>query len=170
MFLELIAAFAAAFAGAGLVLVLNLMTGGKLPKWAMPLAAATAMFGYAIWSEYTWFARTAGPLPEGVEITYTNETSAFYKPWTYAAPYVNRFTALDTASIRTNDAVPHQRIADLYLFGRWSPRQGLAIVVDCDAGRIAPLPSAEFDETGEAVEASWTAPPEGDSTLATACA
>jgi hypothetical protein len=58
MFLELIAAFAAAFVAAGIVLAVNMATGGRLPRWAMPVAAGAAMLGYAVWSEYSWFART----------------------------------------------------------------------------------------------------------------
>lgn len=170
MFFELIAAFFSAFAAAGLVLVVNLISGGRLPKWAMPVAAGAALLGYAIWSEYSWFDRTTAELPEGVEVTFTHQSRAFWRPWTLAAPFTDRFIALDTASIRTNDAVPHQRIADLYFFGRWSPRRGLEVVVDCREGRFAPLPSAELSETGEATDAAWATPAPGDTTLDTACA
>lgn len=170
MFLELIAAVASGFAGAGFALVINLISGGRLPRWVVPVMAGAAMLSYAIWSEYTWFDRTAAGLPESVEISFINEAKAMYKPWTYAVPFINRFAALDTASIQTNDNVPHQRIADLYFFSRWSPNQVLPIVVDCEVQRMAPLPSAEFNEAGEAVEAAWTTPAEGDTTLAAACA
>lgn len=170
MFLELIAAFAAAFAAAGLVLVLNLITGNRLPKWAMPVAAGAALLGYAIWSEYTWFGRVAGDLPQGVEVTFTNNAEAIWRPWTFAAPFVDRFVALDTASIRTNASVPHQRIADMYFYGRWSPRMGVEVVVDCREGVVAPLPSAELDAAGEATRAAWTKPLPGDTTLENACA
>ena len=169
MFLELIAAFAAAFAAAGIMLGLNMLTGGRLPKWSLPVAAGAAMLGYAVWSEYTWFARTAGDLPEGVEVTFANESRAAWRPWTYAAPMVNRFIAADTGSIRTNAAVPDQRILDLYFFGRWSPRNLVEVVVDCETGRLAPLVSAELDASGAATEAAWATPPRGDTTLEMAC-
>ncbi|MEL6207943.1 MAG: hypothetical protein AAFR47_21935 [Pseudomonadota bacterium] len=169
MFFELIAAIAAAFAGAGLVLLLNMLTRGALPKWAMPVAAGAAMLGYAVWSEYTWYARTAGDLPAGVEVTTANEVTAFWRPWTYMAPLVDRFAALDTASIQTNDAVPDQRIADLYFFGRWSPQRALPVVIDCSRGLVAPLPSATLDEAGAATDAAWGAPADGDATLDLAC-
>lgn len=169
MFLELIAAFAAAFAAAGVVLILNLVTGGRLPRWAMPMAAGGALIGYAIWSEYSWFDRMAGELPAGVEVTFTNEAQAIWRPWTFAAPFVNRFVALDTASIRTNAAVSHQRIADMYFYGRWSPRTGIEVVIDCREGVLAPLPSAELDANGEATRAAWVTPLPGDTTLEAAC-
>ena len=68
MFLELIATFAAGAGAAGLVLVLNLMTGGRLPRWAMPVAAGLAMLGVAISNEASWGARTAQGLPEGLVV------------------------------------------------------------------------------------------------------
>jgi hypothetical protein len=170
MFLELIAAFAAAFAAAGLVLGIKLASGGRLPRWAMPAAAGAALIGYAIWSEYSWFDRVAGALPDGMEVTFTNEAQAIWRPWTLVAPFVDRFVALDTTSIRTNAAVPHQRIADMYFFGRWAPRQGVEVVIDCREGVMAPLPSAELDESGEATRAAWTSPLAGDTTLEDACA
>jgi len=169
MFLELIAAFAAAFAAAGLVLGLNLLTGGRLPRWAMPLAAGAALLGYAIWSEYSWFGRVAGSLPEGVEVTFTNHAEAIWRPWTFAAPFVDRFVALDTTSIRTNPEVSHQRVADLYFFGRWAARRGVEVVIDCREGVVAPLPSAELDAAGEATRAAWVSPLPGDTTLEKAC-
>jgi hypothetical protein len=169
MFLELIAAFAAGFAAAGVVLGLNMLLGGRLPKWSLPVAAGAAMLGYAFWSEYTWFSRTAAELPAGVEVTFANETRALWRPWTYAAPIVNRFIAADTASIRTNAAVPDQRILDLYFFGRWSPQNRVEVVVDCGTGRLAPLVSAELDASGAATEAAWATPPPGDTTLEIAC-
>ncbi len=169
MFLELIAAFAAAFAAAGFALGLNRLTGGRLPRWAMPVAAGAALLGYAIWSEYSWFGRVAGGLPEGVEVTFTNRAEAIWRPWTFAAPFVDRFVALDTVSIRTNPDVPHQRVADLYFFGRWAARRGVEVVIDCREGVVAPLPSAELDAAGEAIRAAWVAPLPGDTTLKIAC-
>ncbi|MEM1429057.1 MAG: hypothetical protein AAGG09_06340 [Pseudomonadota bacterium] len=170
MFLELIAAFAAAFAAAGIMMVVNMTTGGRLPKWAMPVAAGAALLGYAIWSEYSWYDRVAGELPEGVDVTFVSEHSAPWKPWTYLVPYVNRFAALDTLSIRTNDAVPHQRVSDVYFYGRWSRRVGLEVVVDCSEGLIAPLPSATLNESGAATDAAWARPADGDRTVEAACA
>lgn len=170
MFLELIAAIAAAFAAAGIVLGLNLVTGGRLPRWAMPVAAGAALLGYAVWSEYSWFDRIASDLPEGVEVTFANHAAVIWKPWTFVAPFVDRFVALDTASIRTNAQVPHQRVADMYFYGRWTRRQGIEVVIDCREGVMAPLPSAEFGDSGAAMRAAWTRPLPGDTTLEHACA
>lgn len=170
MFLELIAAFASAFAAAGVVMVINVATKGRLlPKWATPVAAGAAMLAYGIWSEYSWYSRASHELPEGVYVTFANENSSMWKPWTYVLPYVDRFVAVDTLSIRTNAEVPHQRLADAYFYGRWSPRRGLTLVVDCAEQKIAPLPSATLGETGEVIDAAWTRPVDGDTTVEAAC-
>ena len=170
MFLELIAAFAAAFAAAGVAMLVNVLTGGRLPKWAMPVAAGAALLGFAIWSEYSWYDRTAGALPEGVDVTFANVSTVAWKPWTHAVPYVNRFVALDTLSIRKNEAVPHQRLADIYFYERWAPRVALEMVVDCSEDRVAPLASATLSDSGEATDAAWARPAEGDRTVEAACA
>ena len=123
MFLELIAVFAAGFGAAGLVLCLNIITRGRLPKWVMPVAAGAAMIGFTIWSEYTWYPRTLLTLPEGIEVAETYEHSAFYRPWTYAKPFVNRFLAVDQATLRRNDQVEGQVMASVpwkrRCIGKW---------------------------------------------------
>ncbi|MEL7115964.1 MAG: hypothetical protein AAGP08_10295, partial [Pseudomonadota bacterium] len=68
MFIELIATFVAGLGAAGLVLVINMLTKGRLPKWVMPVAAGAAMIGVAISNEYTWGARTADGLPDGLVV------------------------------------------------------------------------------------------------------
>ena len=43
MFFELVATFAAGISAAGLALIANHLTGGRLPRWFLPLAAGGAM-------------------------------------------------------------------------------------------------------------------------------
>ena len=68
MFLELIGTIFAGFAFAGIVLVLNKLTGGRLPRWATPVAAGLGMIGMTIASEYSWYDRTRETLPDSVNI------------------------------------------------------------------------------------------------------
>src|SRR6056297_1015439 len=118
MFLELLASFSAGIGVAGLVLLFNLITGGRLPKWAMPVGAGLAMIGYGVWSEYSWAERTVSALPDGIEVIETSEESRFWKPWTYAVPQTTRIMAADVAGIRKNDSVQGARLVDLYLYER----------------------------------------------------
>ena len=106
MFLELIATFAAGAGAAGLVMILNMVTGGRLPRWAMPVAAGLAMIGVAISNEASWGQRTADGLPEGVVVVEEVREQIWYRPWTYLAPQTVRLVALDTKSVQTNEAAP----------------------------------------------------------------
>ncbi|WP_170381421.1 hypothetical protein [Ruegeria atlantica] len=156
MFLELIGTIFAGFAFAGVVMVLNKLTGGRLPRWTAPVAAGLGMIGMTIASEYSWYDRTVETLPEGMEIVQEVESKAIYRPWTYAVPFVNRFAAIDTASVRTNEQVPEQRLVEMYFFGRWSPISKLPIAVDCAANKRASLADgAEFGDDGQLLNADW---------------
>ena len=137
MFIELIATFVAGFAGAGLMLALVRLTGGRLPRWLIPVAAGAAMLLATISSEYSWYPRTRAALPDGVVVAQAVENRAFFRPWTFVAPYTNRFVAVDTGAIRTNSEDPALRLADLYFYGRWSPVRAVQMMVDCGQGRRA---------------------------------
>ncbi|WP_298848724.1 hypothetical protein [uncultured Ruegeria sp.] len=156
MFLELIGTVFAGFAFAGIVLVLNKLTGGRLPKWTTPVAAGLGMIIVTISSEYSWYDRMRDKLPEEMAIVQEIESRAFYRPWTYAAPFVDRFAAIDTVSVRTNERVPDQRLVDLYFFGRWAPVSKLPVAVNCAENRRANLADgAEFAEDGRLINADW---------------
>ncbi|MHB1371312.1 MAG: hypothetical protein ACYCW7_14085, partial [Pseudomonadaceae bacterium] len=64
MFWHLIAAVAAALAGAGIALVLRSLSGKRLPAWIIPVFAGLGMFGYTIYYEYTWFETSQARLPQ----------------------------------------------------------------------------------------------------------
>ncbi|WP_282151010.1 hypothetical protein [Ruegeria atlantica] len=156
MFLELIGTIFAGFAFAGIVMVLNKVTGGRLPRWMTPVAAGLGMIGMTITSEYSWYDRTRDTLPEGMTVIQEVESRAFYRPWTYAVPFVDRFAAIDAGSVRTNEQVPEQRLVELYLFGRWAPVSKLPVVVDCkEFSRANLADGAEFADDGQLLNADW---------------
>ncbi|MCV6592394.1 MAG: hypothetical protein OIF48_05535 [Silicimonas sp.] len=170
MFLELIATIFAGIACAGVAMLVNLATGRRLPKWILPVAAGGGMIAMTISNEYTWFARTAERLPEGVTIAMTVEEQSWFRPWTQLAPYVERFAAVDTASLRRNENLPDQRMADVYFFGRWSPVNLAPMLFDCAGARSALLiDGAAFDADGGVSDAAWQAMPAGDPILKLAC-
>lgn len=170
MFLELIATFVMGAGVAGLALILVKVTRGRLPRWIVPAAAGVAMISFSIWSEYSWFARTAGALPAPVVVAWTNNASAPWKPWTYAIPQTTRFVAVDTASIRTNDAAPGQRVVDLYLMGRWAPSQAMRILLDCPgARRVDLVSSTDRESQGPGDTLAWVKMDPADPVLTTAC-
>ncbi|MEX0306863.1 MAG: hypothetical protein AB3N12_05685 [Ruegeria sp.] len=170
MFLELIATVFAGFAFAGVVMVLNKLTGGRLPKWVAPVAAGVGMIAMTISSEYSWYDRTRAELPDGLAIIEEVESRAFYRPWTYAVPFVDRFAAIDTVSVRTNESLPDQRLVDLYFFGRWAPVSKLPIAVNCaDNSRANLVDGAEFAADGSLTNAAWYKAEAGDPIIEATC-
>ena len=137
MFLELIAVIVAGIAGAGVMMLIARTLGDRVPNWLIPVAAGAAMLGTTISSEYSWYSRTAEALPEGVEVVQTAESTAFYRPWTYLAPYTDRFIALDTGNVRTNTEDAALFMADVYFFRRWSTVQAVELMVNCSTGQRA---------------------------------
>jgi hypothetical protein len=166
MFLELIAIFAAGFGAAGAVLLLNRLTGGRVPGWVMPVAAGLTMLGFGIWSEYTWAARTAEALPEGVEVVDSTETRALWKPWTYLMPQTTRLVALDRSTIRDNPDAPQVRLVELYLFQRWRATESLPVLVDCARSARALVTDAALEEPAKA---DWTQIPKDDPLIRAVC-
>lgn len=170
MFLELIGTIFAGFAFAGLVMVANKLTGGRLPRWAAPVAAGIGMIAMTISSEYSWYGRTKGQLPDALTVVQEVESRALYRPWTYAVPFVDRFAAIDTGSLRSNENVPDQRLVDLYFFGRWSPVSKVPVAVNCaDNSRANLADGAEFAEDGRLTNASWVRAGADDPVIEATC-
>ncbi|SDW51144.1 hypothetical protein SAMN05444358_1011032 [Ruegeria halocynthiae] len=170
MFLELIGTVFAGFAFAGVVMVLNKLTGGRLPKWAAPVAAGVGMIAMTISSEYSWYDRTRGQLPDSLAIVQKVESRAFYRPWTYAVPFVDRFAAIDTISVRTNENLPDQRLVDLYFFGRWAPQSMVPVAVNCAQNTRANLADgADFADDGQLQNAEWIEAPADDPVIRATC-
>lgn len=170
MFIELIATVFAGIAGAGLALLLNKGLGGRLPKWTAPVAAGLAMLAATISNEYSWYARTAASLPEGVEIVQTSENQAIFRPWTYIAPYVDRFATVDLVSVRTNPDAPGQRLVDMFFYGRWEAVRLHTVLVDCPASRRALVTGdVSFGEGGAVHGADWVTAEPGDMVIKTVC-
>lgn len=171
MLLELVATIAAAFSAAGVMMLVNRLTGRRLPRWTVPAAAGAAMLAFAIWSEYSWFPRVVSGLPESVVVADRNESRAPWRPWTYAVPMVNRFIAVDRASVRTHEAAPGQRLVSLYLIARWEPTAMVTMLFDCPGARRADLGGAvEFGPDGQVANAVWRPVPSDDPILRAACA
>lgn len=170
MLLELIAAVAAGFAGAGIGLVLRHLSAGKLPRFFIPAMAGVAMLGFMIWTEYTWFSRTAETLPQEVVVLSSHSEQAAWRPWTYLHPLVTRFAAVDPLSIRRNDKVPGQLMLDVLLFARHAPAAKLPVLIDCVGRRRADIVDGmQFDDDGAVVGADWMPVSSNDPLTAAVC-
>ena len=170
MFFELIGTIAAGAVAALLVWALNRTLKGRLPKWLIPASAGAAMLLATISSEYSWFGRTAGTMPEGMVVAQTVEERAFYRPWTYARPFVSRFVAVDQATTRTHPDHPDQRLVDLVFYGRWARTAKVPMLFDCaNARRADVLDGIEFRTDGAVMNAEWRAVDATDPILIRAC-
>ena len=170
MFIELIGTFIAGIAGAGLVMLINHVLRGRLPRWFAPVAAGLAMLLTTISSEYSWFSRTKDTLPEGMVVAQTVESKAFYRPWTYVQPFTERFVAIDTATIQRHPDQPDMKLAQAYFFGRWAPVNKLPVLTDCAEGRRAALADGiTFEKGGAVTGAQWVAASKGDPIISTIC-
>lgn len=172
MLYELIAAVVAGVALGGIAMALRALTRGLLPKWLVPAAAGAGILGYSIWSEYSWYSRALAAQPEGVVTAWHNEESAPWRPWSYLAPVITRFTAVDTRTVQRHPDFPDQRIVDILLSARWQPNSIVKVVFDCVGNKRADLSGGNISigTNGEIKNARWIDLTPGDAGLKVACA
>lgn len=170
MYVDIITIIAAGFAAAGIVMILNRLTGKRLPRWAIPAGAGAGMILMSLSNEYRWYPRTLNLLPAGFEVVSTAEHSALYSPWTYVVPYVDRFAAVDVAGVQRNEEQPDLRLSRVIVFTRWAPVQVRPAVFDCAQGRSALLdPEAIFNDDGSIRVARWDQTGADDPATAAIC-
>lgn len=170
MFFELIGTILAGVATALILWAVNRLLKGRLPAWLIPAAAGLAMLIATISSEYGWYSRTQATMPEGFVVADAVEESAFYRPWTYAKPFVTRFVAVDQVSARSHPDRPHQRIVDLVFYGRWTRTARVPVLFDCaDNLRASIEDGIEFNSDGAVLGADWIAVSASDPVLMVAC-
>ena len=171
MFLELIAAIVAGVALAGIAMAMRWASRGLLPKWFVPMAAGIGILSYGVWSEYSWFSRATAGQPNGVVIAWHNAESAPWRPWSYLAPVVTRFTAVDTRTTQRNPDFPDQRIVDVLFAGRWQSSALVKVVFDCAGRRRADVVGGKvaIGDNGEITGARWIDLAGDDAVLNAAC-
>ncbi|MFT6457414.1 hypothetical protein [Pseudophaeobacter arcticus] len=170
MFLELIAVIFAGIAVAGVVMLINSVTGTRLPRWLAPVAAGLAMIAVTVTSEYSWYSRTLTSLPAGLVVADTVESRSFYRPWTYIVPLNERFVAVDLATMRSHPKQPDQHLAEVFFFGRWAPISQLSIAADCTSWRRAAVEAeTNLAQDGGIHGVNWVSPPAEDHLLLSIC-
>lgn len=156
MTLDVVAAFCAGAALAGIVMLLRKLSGNRLPRWAVPAAAGLGMLLFTIWNEYSWYSRVTARLPEAVVILSSPAESMAFRPWTYLVPISFRFMALDVPGMVTSAENPALRRADALLVQRWKPTLRIPLAFDCATGRRADLlEGAELAPDGTLTGADW---------------
>lgn len=171
MFFELIAVLVVGVALAGVALSLRFISRQRLPKWIIPVFAGLGMLSYAIWSEYSWFSRVSTGLPPEVVVAWHNEDAAFWRPWSYYKPVINRFTAVDQRTAARHANFPDQVMIDIVLAARWQQSARVKVVFDCAKPARADLigRNVSVSETGEITGADWVTLAADDAVLQAAC-
>lgn len=171
MIFELIAAFVAGIAVAGIAMALRWLSRGLLPKWIVPAAAGLGMLSYAVWSEYSWFSRATSAMPAGIKVAWKNEDHALWRPWSYYRPVVDRFTAVNTRSAQRHPNQPGQVMVDVVLSARWQLPTQVRVLFDCNNNRRADLlgETVSVSEDGAVTGARWIDLQSDDPVLLTAC-
>lgn len=171
MILTLVGAIVLGIAvGGTLLLVINFLR-LPLPGWIVPLAAGTAMIGFAIYLDYTWFGRLAAALSPRSVIAATYADTSPLKPWTYLAPPVNRFVVVDAGSILPVAGTAAVVQAIVIGVARWQPTWTRAMLFDCQTPRRADLGGAPVvDGSGEVVGIDWVPVDAGDDLWRAVCA
>jgi hypothetical protein len=166
---DLLAMLAAGFGAAGVLLILRLISRGRLPKWLVPAGAGAAMIAFSAWNEYTWYPRIRAALPESVRIVTAPVDTVPYQPWTYLFPLTKRFMAVDLGSAVHSEIAPDQFVAPVIIVTRWGRTERLPVAFDCAGGRRANVFLNAADGAGGIEGAEWETPDAGDELLAAAC-
>ena len=141
---------------AGVVLIVYRLLGRKVPRWILPVAAGAAMIGFHIWSEYSWYSRTAAALPANLAVAATYTSSSLLQPWSLVVPRIDRFSVVNTSTVQRNERIPHLRIAEVFLVVRYMPTVSTLQIYDCETPRRADVVrTLEFDPDGRPIGAQW---------------
>ncbi|HSF65117.1 MAG TPA: hypothetical protein VLA78_12055 [Paracoccaceae bacterium] len=155
MALELIGAVFAALALGLLVWALR-RSFPSLPRWAVPAAGGLGLIGATVWLEYDWFDRVSRALPPEFAVVNAEPAASPLRPWTYLAPMITRFTALDTSKIARHPDRDDLLIAPVFAFARWQNPQSALVVFDCAGNRRVPVTAGmNIDATGTLTGAEW---------------
>ena len=170
MALELVAILVAAFFGAGVGLILRKLSGGRLPRWIVPVAAAAGLLGTAIYTEYGWYPRLRAGLPEGVVLARRIESRAPWRPWTYVWPLTEGALLVDRRKTLRHPAVPELIVTQVWRFGRWQPTRESMVAFDCaGARRVDITEGVRFTDAGALEGGTWVPLSPDDPVLRTAC-
>lgn len=127
-----------------------------LPRWIVPASGGLALISYTVWSEYDWFPRISGQLPPEIEVVASRGEASPFRPWTYLAPTVTTFVALDHRKTLTHPQKADLRMVTLYSFARTGGMTEGLMAVDCAGGRQALIvEGVKITEAGDLTGADW---------------
>lgn len=170
MTLEFLASLVAGVFGAGIAMTLRWLSGGRLPRWLVPVLAGVGMIGFTVYSEYNWFRRLQAGLPQGVVIAQPIAASVALRPWAMVFPLYDRAIVVDTRQSLRNPASPDLVLTQVLFFGRWQGTTDIMTTFDCKGARRVDLTTGvSFTEAGQLQGGEWVALAPDDPVLKAAC-
>lgn len=155
MALELLGSFFVALTLGLLIWALRKRYRG-IPGWLTPVAAGAGLIATAIYMEYSWFDRVARALPPEFAVVNAETAASPLRPWTYVAPLVNRFTALDRSKLARHPERSELIVAPVFGFARWENPKNTLMVFDCAENRRVPVTEGmAIDGSGRLAGAEW---------------
>ncbi|PPB79535.1 hypothetical protein LV82_02817 [Albidovulum inexpectatum] len=170
MLFDFVSTITAGIGAAGLVLIVDRLTGRRLPKGIVPAIAGLAMIAFTLWNEYSWADRVRGAYPDSAAVTFRNERRDFWRPWTLVVPVTTRMTIVEygpDADLPPNPG-PDYRYARISLIERWNPVYAVTTLYDCAKGRRIDGVAAGTDP-GTIDPAAWHVLDPQDPGLQAAC-
>ena len=144
--------------------------GRSMPRYLLPMMAATVVIGYGVYAEYTWNARTTGALPASYEVLVRGEERTALAPWTWIWPRAVRLSAIDLDAIRHHPTHPELRLVEVFLLERFHPTRRVRQLVHCADQRGADVAHEPvFTSNGMPVAHNWRAVDTDDRLLVAAC-
>lgn len=141
-----------------------------IPGWLTPVAAGGGLIVTAIYMEYSWFDRVSRALPPEFVVANEETSASPLRPWTYVAPLVNRFTALDGSKLARHPERSELIVAPVFGFARWQNPQTALMVFDCAGNRRVPVTEGmAIDANGTLTGADWVVMDATDGLQQAAC-
>lgn len=170
MLWELLATVFAGLGAAGLALALRSFSRRRIPSWTIPAFAGSAMLGFQIYSEYSWFSHQKSLLPADVIVVRHVEETAVWRPWTFVYPQTVRFIAVKVGEGSVNQINRDLVLADVFLFERRMAARQIPQVFHCGArARTNLTDDLQLPEPGDALDDHWIALEPTDELLLTVC-
>ncbi len=156
MLFVLIATFVAGIGAAGVVYAFGRLTGRKVPRYAMPVAAGITMFAFMLWNDYGWYARATAGLPDHVRVAQHFTYKSVFQPWTLFAPRADRYVAVDMSTTWRNKNVPDIMFVDVLFVERYQTPKRVLYAFDCANSRWALVASTNpFASDGDLSSINW---------------
>lgn len=170
MFWTLLTALVAAFAGAGVGLLLRALTRKRLPMGVIPVCAGLGMIAATVGTEYGWYPNVVRTMPEDLVIVSERQQQAWYQPWTFIRPWTRGFVSYSPSETVETAAGSNIWVVQMRLQERWQPQIVRPSLIDCGLERRAEVtPEVSFTDDGMPINAAWREVGGRDTIIATVC-